>query len=156
MQQSFVRGTARGYSRKQIDLWNAGGKTGTSDDQRDSWFVGFAGDILVLVWLGFDDNRQTPLTGRTGAFQVWKNFIDEIKPVTAPSTSLPRIQYVWTDLEDGLKSGEKCKNSLLVPFIKGTEPTLVPESRKRCSGRGKMSENSVIDKLKQIFEGGQS
>ena len=156
MQQSFVRGTARGYSKKQIDLWNAGGKTGTSDDQRDSWFVGFAGDILVLVWLGFDDNRQTPLTGRTGAFQVWKNFIDEIKPVTAPSSALPRIQYVWTDLEDGLKSGEKCKNSLLVPFIKGTEPTLVPESRKRCSGRGKMSESSVIDKLKQIFEGGQS
>ena len=98
MQQTFERGTARGYSSKQIKSWNAGGKTGTSDDQRDSWFVGFAGEILVLVWLGFDDNRQTPLTGRTGAFQVWKNFINDINPINATTTSLPRIEYVWTDI----------------------------------------------------------
>ena len=57
LQQTFIRGTARGYSKKEIENWNAGGKTGTSDDQRDSWFVGFAGDLLLLVWLGFDDNR---------------------------------------------------------------------------------------------------
>ena len=155
MQQSFVRGTARGYSKKQIEMWNAGGKTGTSDDQRDSWFVGFAGEILVLVWLGFDDNRQTPLTGRTGAFQVWKTFIDDIKPVAIPRTSLPRIQYVWTDMKDGLRSGEKCDNSLLVPFIKGTEPKFVPDVRKKCATRGKTPRESVMDKLKGIFEGGQ-
>ena len=90
MKQTFISGTARGYPRKKIESWQAGGKTGTSDDQRDSWFVGFAGDILVLVWLGFDDNRPTPLTGRSGALEVWKNFIDDIQP-TAVQLSLIHI-----------------------------------------------------------------
>ena len=155
MQQTFERGTARGYSKKQIQLWNAGGKTGTSDDQRDSWFVGFAGELLVLVWLGFDDNRQTPLTGRTGAFQVWKNFINDIKPVKAIQSSLPRINYVWTDIGDGLRSGKKCKNSILIPFIEGTEPNKIPDVRRECSSKIESSRNTVMDKLKEVFEVGQ-
>ena len=155
MQQTFERGTARGYSKKQIQLWNAGGKTGTSDDQRDSWFVGFAGELLVLVWLGFDDNRQTPLTGRTGAFQVWKNFINDIKPVKTTQSSLPRINYVWTDIGDGLRSGKKCKNSILIPFIEGTEPNKIPDVRRECSSKIESSRNTVMDKLKEVFEVGQ-
>ena len=155
MQQTFERGTARGYSKKQIQLWNAGGKTGTSDDQRDSWFIGFAGELLVLVWLGFDDNRQTPLTGRTGAFQVWKNFINDIKPVKTIKSSLPRINYVWTDIEDGLRSGKKCKNSILIPFIEGTEPNKIPDVRRECSSKIENSRNTVMDKLKEVFEVGQ-
>ena len=155
MQQTFERGTARGYSKKQIQLWNAGGKTGTSDDQRDSWFVGFAGELLVLVWLGFDDNRQTPLTGRTGAFQVWKNFINDIKPVKITQSSLPRINYVWTDIGDGLRSGKKCKNSILIPFIEGTEPNKIPDVRRECSSKIESSRNTVMDKLKEVFEVGQ-
>ena len=155
MQQTFERGTARGYSKKQIQLWNAGGKTGTSDDQRDSWFVGFAGELLVLVWLGFDDNRQTPLTGRTGAFQVWKNFINDIKPVKITQSSLPRINYVWTDIGDGLRSGKKCKNSILIPFIQGTEPNKIPDVRRECSSKIESSRNTVMDKLKEVFEVGQ-
>ena len=155
MQQTFERGTARGYSKKQIQLWNAGGKTGTSDDQRDSWFIGFAGELLVLVWLGFDDNRQTPLTGRTGAFQVWKNFINDIKPVKTIQSSLPRINYVWTDIGDGLRSGKKCKNSILIPFIQGTEPNKIPDVRRECSSKIESSRNTVMDKLKEVFEVGQ-
>ena len=155
MQQTFERGTARGYSKKQIQLWNAGGKTGTSDDQRDSWFIGFAGELLVLVWLGFDDNRQTPLTGRTGAFQVWKNFINDIKPVKTIKSPLPRINYVWTDIEDGLRSGKKCKNSILIPFIEGTEPNKIPDVRRECSSKIENSRNTVMDKLKEVFEVGQ-
>ena len=155
MQQTFERGTARGYSSKDIQSWNAGGKTGTSDDQRDSWFVGFAGETLVLVWLGFDDNRQTPLTGRTGAFQVWKNFIDDIKPVFKQKTVLPSINYVWTDMNDGLLSGKKCKNSLLVPFIEGTEPNITPNVRRKCSNRNENPSEGLLDKLKEAFEGGQ-
>ena len=87
---------------------------------------------MVLVWLGFDDNRPTVLTGRTGAFQVWKNFIDDIEnPVSTKKTKLQRIKYVWTDIDDGLLSGKSCKNSLLVPFIRGTEPIKVPNDRKK-------------------------
>ena len=156
MQQTFIRGTARGYSQKDIQSWNAGGKTGTSDDQRDSWFVGFAGELLVLVWLGFDDNRPTPLTGRTGAFQVWKNFINDINPVKTEKTSLSRIKYVWTDMQDGLLSGKKCKNSLLVPFIQGTEPKSIPNVRRKCATRSIETNKGVLSKLRAVFEEGES
>jgi len=154
MKQTFITGTARGYPRKTIESWQAGGKTGTSDDQRDSWFVGFAGELLVLVWLGFDDNRPTPLTGRSGALEVWKNFINEVQPSSIEKTSLSRIRYVWTDKQDGLVSGEKCKNSLLVPFIIGTEPNRIPFVRNKCASKPKRNKSDVMEKLKKVFEEG--
>ena len=154
MKQTFISGTARGYSKKDIESWQAGGKTGTSDDQRDSWFVGFAGDLLVLVWLGFDDNRPTPLTGRSGALEVWKNFIDDIQPFSVEKNSFSRVKYIWTDKKDGLVSGEKCKNSLLVPFIIGTEPNTIPSVRSKCASKPKRNKSDVMQKLKKVFEEG--
>ena len=154
MKQTFISGTARGYPRKKIESWQAGGKTGTSDDQRDSWFVGFAGDILVLVWLGFDDNRPTPLTGRSGALEVWKNFIDDIQPTTVKGNNFSRIKYVWVDKKDGLLSGERCKNSLLVPFINGTEPNTIPAVRNRCATKPEKNTSDVMQKLRKVFEEG--
>ena len=130
--QTFTRGTARGYPQKKITKWHAGGKTGTSNDQRDSWFVGYAGDYLMLVWLGFDDNSPMPITGRTGALQAWKEFMNTVDPVAAGKTELLRIKYSWTDLNDGLLSGKRCKDAIFVPFIKGTEPTVLPDKRSRC------------------------
>ena len=155
MKQTFISGTARGYPTKNLESWQAGGKTGTSDDQRDSWFVGFAGELLVLVWLGFDDNRPTPLTGRSGALEVWKNFINDVQPSSVEKNSFPRIKYIWTDKRDGLVSGEKCKNSLLVPFIIGTEPNTIPSVRNKCASRSKRNQSDVMQKLKKVFEEGQ-
>ena len=155
MEQTFISGTARGYPKKTIESWQAGGKTGTSDDQRDSWFVGFAGELLVLVWLGFDDNRPTPLTGRSGALEVWKNFINDVQPSAIERNSFSRIKYVWTDKKDGLLSGEKCKNSLLVPFIIGTEPNTIPSVRSKCASKPKRNQSDVMQKLKKVFEEGQ-
>tara|TARA_B100001175_G_scaffold316198_1_gene329502 strand:+ start:1107 stop:3404 length:2298 start_codon:yes stop_codon:yes gene_type:complete len=155
MKQTFVSGTARGYSRQTIESWQAGGKTGTSDDQRDSWFVGFAGELLILVWLGFDDNRPTPLTGRSGALEVWKNFINNVEPSSIEKNSFPRIKYIWTDKKDGLVSGEKCKNSILVPFIIGTEPNIIPSVRNRCASKSNRKQSDVMQKLKKVFEEGQ-
>ena len=154
MKQTFISGTARGYPRNKIESWQAGGKTGTSDDQRDSWFVGFAGELLVLVWLGFDDNRPTPLTGRSGALEVWKDFINDIQPSSVEGNNFPRIRYVWVDKKDGLLSGEKCRNSLLVPFINGTEPNTIPTVRNRCATKPERNTSDVMQKLKKVFEEG--
>jgi len=51
------------------------GKTGTTNDKRDCWFVGMSAEILVAVWVGFDDNTETGLTGATGALPIWIDFI---------------------------------------------------------------------------------
>ena len=152
MQQTFTKGTARGYKQKTIDKWNVGGKTGTSDDQRDSWFVGYAGDYLVLTWLGFDDNRSTPLTGRTGALELWKSFIEDVNPNSTTKPVLPRIKYVWTDINDGNLSGPKCKNSIHTPFIIGTEPKNIQDVRRKCGAASEEEASSVVKKLKQVFE----
>jgi penicillin-binding protein 1B len=57
------------------------GKTGTSDDFRDSWFVGFDNWHLSVIWIGYDDNRPVGLTGATGAMQVWDTLMRSLNPV---------------------------------------------------------------------------
>ena len=152
LKQTFERGTARGYSLDQIEKWKAGGKTGTSDQQRDSWFVGYAGDYLMLVWLGFDDNRKSPLTGRSGALQVWKNLVNQIDPLGSDFRKPSRIEYEWVDLNDGLLSGRDCKNSFLAPFIKGTQPKIIPENRKKCRVRENSYPSMIINKIKKTVD----
>ena len=64
-------GTGRGVYRYLADDFDVAGKTGTTNDGRDSWFAGFSGDLLAVSWIGRDDNGGTGLTGSSGALKVW-------------------------------------------------------------------------------------
>jgi penicillin-binding protein 1B len=152
LKQTFISGTARGFSSRVIEKWKTGGKTGTSDDQRDSWFVGYAGNYLMVVWLGFDDNRKSPLTGRTGALQVWKNFMSRLDPIAYEVRKPSRIRYEWVDTKDGLLSGERCKGSILIPFVEGTEPEMIPQNRKKCRISEESYTAKVLNKIKEAIE----
>ena len=152
LKQTFISGTARGFSSRVIEKWKTGGKTGTSDDQRDSWFVGYAGNYLMVVWLGFDDNRKSPLTGRTGALQVWKNFMSRLDPIAYEVRKPSRIRYEWVDEKDGLLSGERCKGSILIPFVEGTEPEMIPQNRKKCRISEESYTTKVLNKIKEAIE----
>ena len=152
LKQTFISGTARGFSSRVIEKWKTGGKTGTSDDQRDSWFVGYAGNYLMVVWLGFDDNRKSPLTGRTGALQVWKNFMSRLDPIAYEVRKPSRIRYEWVDAKDGLLSGERCKGSILIPFVEGTEPEMIPQNRKKCRISEESYTTKVLNKIKEAIE----
>ena len=152
LKQTFISGTARGFSSQVIEKWKTGGKTGTSDDQRDSWFVGYAGNYLMVVWLGFDDNRKSPLTGRTGALQVWKNFMSRLDPIAYEVRKPSRIRYEWVDTKDGLLSGERCKGSILIPFVEGTEPEMIPQNRKKCRISEESYTAKVLNKIKEAIE----
>ena len=152
LKQTFISGTARGFSSRVIEKWKTGGKTGTSDDQRDSWFVGYAGNYLMVVWLGFDDNRKSPLTGRTGALQVWKNFMSRLDPIAYEVRKPSRIRYEWVDAKDGLLSGERCKGSILIPFVEGTEPEMIPQNRKKCRISEESYTSKVLNKIKEAIE----
>ena len=71
----------------------------------------------------------------------------------------PRLTFIVKmklgDIDDGLLSGKSCRNSLLVPFIQGTEPIKVPNVRKKCFTKNPSNNGAKIDKIKKIFEGGQ-
>src|SRR5690606_9165456 len=64
------------------------GKTGTTNDARDSWFAGYGDDLQGVVWLGYDDNRETSLTGATGALRVWTEIMASLD-IQPRSTAAP-------------------------------------------------------------------
>ncbi|PQJ96041.1 penicillin-binding protein 1B [Chromatium okenii] len=75
MQGVVKRGTAKWLGEQLPDGMTMAGKTGTTDDMRDSWFAGFSGDKVAVVWLGRDDYKPMGLTGGTGALRVWAEFM---------------------------------------------------------------------------------
>ena len=122
MQEVARSGTARSiYSSLPSDL-NVGGKTGTSNDQRDSWFAGFTGNRLAVVWLGRDDNEPLPFTGSGGALKVWTEFMKNERPEPFITPVPEGVEYLWVDQETGYLSDERCQGAVQIPFLKGTKP----------------------------------
>ena len=89
MQGVFQRGTARTAAPRLERSLPLAGKTGTTNDLRDSWFAGYGGDLVGVVWLGYDDNRESGLTGATGALRVWTDVMSalDIQPRQTPPPS---------------------------------------------------------------------
>lgn len=77
LQSVITEGTA--HSLKQMGIsFPVAGKTGTTDDYKDAWFVGYTPDILALVWVGFDEGDPIYNTGATAALPIWADFINSI------------------------------------------------------------------------------
>ena len=98
------------------------GKTGTSDDLRDSWFAGFSGDVVAVVWTGFDDNRPTSLTGSSGAMKIWQKLIKDVAYQSYQLPAMSALEKAWIDGKNGLLTEKRCENALELSFIKGTQP----------------------------------
>lgn len=80
MQRVVTEGTATTLSKWLPKDMGVAGKTGTTDELRDSWFAGFSGDRVTVAWVGRDDNKPTGLSGATGALQVWGSVMSRIAP----------------------------------------------------------------------------
>ena len=122
MQRVMREGTGRSvYSQLPASLTLAG-KTGTSNDSRDSWFAGFSQDLLAVVWLGRDDNGKTPLTGATGALQVWTGFMRKADPLPLDMPLPDNVIQAWIDPRTGQGSDPSCSGAQQMPYIRGSEP----------------------------------
>lgn len=124
MQRTMLEGTGRSaynYLPKSLAL---AGKTGTTNDSRDSWFAGFSQDLLAVVWLGRDDNGKTSLTGATGALQVWADFMRRADPLPLQSPMPDNVEMVWVDAQTGQGTLENCPDAVQIPYIRGSEPAL--------------------------------
>lgn len=122
MQRVMHEGTGRSvYSQLPASLTLAG-KTGTTNDSRDSWFAGFSQDLLAVVWLGRDDNGKTPLTGATGALQVWTSFMRKADPLPLDMPMPENVVQAWIDPRTGQGSDSSCPGAVQMPYIRGSEP----------------------------------
>lgn len=116
-------GTARGLSTYLPAGVEVAGKTGTTNDLRDSWFAGYSGDRVGVVWVGRDDNRPAGLTGSQGALPIWGKIMNALGVSSLVLVPPETVHHVWVDAKSGLLSGEDCPDAVAYPFIKGSEPT---------------------------------
>lgn len=115
-------GTGHGVYRYLPESFAVAGKTGTTNDGRDSWFAGFSGDLLAVSWIGRDDNGVTGLTGGSGALKVWAHFMARASKQPLAYRMPDGMQTQWIDDYSGFLTGEGCPNSRMLPFIIGSEP----------------------------------
>ncbi len=123
-------GTGRGIRHYLPADLEVAGKTGTTNELRDSWFAGFSSDWLGVVWVGRDDNGPAGLTGSSGALRLWGAIMKALKPTPLELVPPEEVVYVWVDPRTGHLSAEHCEGAVAMPFIRGSEP----EIRADCAG----------------------
>lgn len=104
------------------------GKTGTTDGYRDAWFVGYTSDVVIGVWVGFDDERPLRLTGSQAALPIWMELARRIIPPTVPAFVMPPGVVARTiDPKTGQLATSQCPEQVSEVFIEGTEPSVYCE-----------------------------
>ena len=120
LQEVVRNGTARGLGRVLPGL-NVAGKTGTTNDSRDSWFAGFTGNTVAAVWVGMDDNSETGLYGASGAMRVWADLIGRLPAVPLTLAQPPGIH--WVQAPDGpWLPAAQCPGGFGLPILDGGAP----------------------------------
>ncbi len=144
LQQVVQRGTAAGLKRLIPKSLNAAGKTGTTDNLRDSWFAGFTGDKVAVVWIGNDKNKTVQLTGASGALKVWGEIVRQLPSQAVNMPTPETIEYLGVDNTTGLLSSHNCHNTHALPFHEDS----VTERSNYC---GRKSTNRIKSWFKGIF-----
>jgi penicillin-binding protein 1B len=137
-------GTGRSFLNQLPDL-RVAGKTGTSDGQRDAWFVGFNQDYVVAVWVGFDDNRPTPFTGSSAALPVWTDIMRRLNAKSFEILPAPELEFAWINPAEQAISAENCPDAIYVPIRKSSLPTDIS----RCAA----AQQSPIKRVKEGIRG---
>jgi len=123
MQYSVSSGTGRQLVRDGLGKLSAAGKTGTSNDGRDSWFAGYTGDHLAVVWVGNDQNKATGLFGATGGMRVWSEIFSRL-PSAPLRISSDGLDWQW--VQDGHSTDAGCPGAARVAFVAGFAPAYQP------------------------------
>jgi len=104
---------------------DAGGKSGTTNDLRDAWFVGFTPELLTVVWVGLDDNQPLGLSGTQAALPIWTTFM--MRALAGhPNRSFDApggVVLVDIDRDTGKLATPSCPRVFREAFLAGTEPT---------------------------------
>ncbi|RZA25808.1 MAG: penicillin-binding protein 1B, partial [Lysobacteraceae bacterium] len=119
LQQVVSNGTGRQLLGDGLGRLQSAGKTGTSNDGRDSWYAGYTGDHLAVVWMGNDQNEQTGLYGATGAMRVWSGIFSRL-PSAPLKVSGKGLDWQWVAGSNSTDAG--CPGARQLPFVAGFAP----------------------------------
>ena len=124
MRSVLNEGTGAGARAAGFAL-DAAGKSGTTNDLRDAWFVGFTPELLTVVWVGLDDNQPVGLSGTQAALPIWTSFMMRALAghPNDPFESPTGISYLDIDRDTGQLATPACPRTFNEAFIQGTEPT---------------------------------
>jgi penicillin-binding protein 1B len=129
MRRVVTQGTATWLNKRLPARLAVAGKTGTTNDMRDSWFAGFSGDKVVVAWVGRDDNKPMGLSGSTGALRVWGDIVASVD--TEPLRDLA---------PDGIVASGACGQAL--PYIAGSGGACGGRTRSAVARQGEPSRKS--------------
>ncbi|MFT5442350.1 MAG: penicillin-binding protein 1B [Myxococcota bacterium] len=138
------KGTARRL--RQMGFRGAiAGKTGTTDDEHDLWFVGFTPELVAVVWIGFDEPRSIGVSSSQGPLPIWASFVRESFGVQTRGMFVPprSIERLEIDPESGALAVSGCPRRQSEIFLAGTAPNMI------CDGRG---EPSVVGRERRRYE----
>jgi penicillin-binding protein 1B len=124
MEEVLRTGTAAGVRARHQLTFPAAGKTGTS---HDGWFAGFTSELLCVVWVGFDDNRELNLEGAHSAAPIWADFMKAASEVreyrdTKPFPAPDGIVSIDIDPASGMPATPSCPTRRAEVYISGTQP----------------------------------
>lgn len=125
-----ANGTARAVRGSLPALQPLAGKTGTSNDSRDSWFAGFGDNLLGVAWVGRDDNAATGLTGSSGALRIWAATMPAAGVVPLGVRVPNGIEWLVVDPVTGGVLGAGCPGGKQVPVHRASPRLLAPP----CAG----------------------
>ncbi len=124
LQQAVSSGTGRQLVADGLGRLQPAGKTGTSNDGRDSWFAGWTGDHLAVIWVGNDQNKTTGLFGATGAMRVWSGLFARL-PSAPLQVSGKGIDLQWINSRNA-STDAGCPGSRRLAFVAGFAPAYEP------------------------------
>lgn len=122
LQQVMASGTGRSAYNSLPTSLKLAGKSGTTNDTRDSWFAGYSGNYVAVVWLGLDDNKITGLTGSSGALPVWTNVMRQLRQQPVNLRQTDDVQWQWIDVATGNLSAQGCEGAMYIPMLRYTVP----------------------------------
>ncbi len=128
LQEAAVSGTARALSGDGLGQLAAAGKTGTSNDGRDSWFAGWTGRHLAVVWVGNDSNQPTGLYGATGAMRVWSALFRQL-PSVPLQVDPGGLEWATVDADGRSRTDPGCAGAREFAFVAG----FAPDTHRGCT-----------------------
>ncbi len=129
LEQVTQRGTGRAL-QSLLPGRAVAGKTGTTNDLRDSWFAGFDGRRVGVVWVGRDDNASAGLTGSAGALRVWADMMRAVPSAPRQVEAPAGIEWARVDAAAGRSVSTRCNEAQRLPFARGS----VPARQRGCGG----------------------